>query len=192
MNYQLPKLNYAYDALEPALDARTMEIHHSKHHAAYIEKLNAVLSKYPQIKGTLEQIMQTLDSLPMQEADRVTLRNNGGGHLNHSFFWSILGPKKSVDEDLRQKIISTFGSVKSFKEQFTACALSRFGSGWVWLAKDTSGILKLYSTPNQDSPYLQKHTPLIGLDVWEHAYYLKYQNRRVEYVTNWWQALTLL
>ena len=126
--------------------------------------------------------MIKIDSLGMTESDLVTFRNNGGGHLNHSFFWSILGPKKSVDEDLKKKIINTFGSIEEFKEQFSVCALSRFGSGWVWLVQDVFGALKLYSTPNQDSPYLQKHTPLIGLDVWEHAYYLDYQNRRADYV----------
>jgi len=192
MNYQLPKLGFAYDALEPAIDARTMEIHHTKHHAAYIEKLNTVMAKYPQLEGSVEELMMNIDSLGMSESDLATFRNNGGGHLNHSFFWSILGPIKNVDEALQKRIISTFGSVDAFKEQFAACAVSRFGSGWVWLVEDSLGVLKLYSTPNQDSPYLQKHTPLIGLDVWEHAYYLKYQNRRVEYISAFWQVLKLL
>lgn len=192
MNYQLPKLDFSYDALEPAIDARTMEIHYTKHHATYVEKLNTVMEQYSQLKGSLEELMSSVDSLGMTESDLVTFRNNGGGHLNHSFFWSILSPKKSIDEELQGRIISTFGSVDMFKEQFTTCALSRFGSGWVWLVEDALGGLKLYSTPNQDSPYLQKHTPRIGLDVWEHAYYLHYQNRRAEYVAAFWQVLKVL
>ncbi|MCR4328972.1 MAG: superoxide dismutase [Candidatus Roizmanbacteria bacterium] len=192
MNYQLPKLDFAFDALEPAIDARTMEIHYTKHHAAYIDKLNTVMAKYPQLDGSLEELMSNIDSLGMAESDLATFRNNGGGHLNHSFFWSILGPKKSVDEVLQKRIVRTFGSVDMFKEQFSACALSRFGSGWVWLVQDASSSLKLYSTANQDSPYLQKHIPLIGLDVWEHAYYLKYQNRRAEYVSAFWNVLKLV
>lgn len=196
--YQLPPLPYPYDALEPYLDAQTMELHHTKHHQAYLDKLNALLERYPELaEKKLEELISNLPNLPLPEADKQILRNNGGGHLNHSFFWQIMGPKKEPDYLLIQEIEKTFGSVAEFKKQFTATALAHFGSGWAWLVRDSAGKLRIYSLPNQDSPltpYFDStgHTPLIGLDLWEHAYYLKYQNRRAEYIENWWQVLKLL
>ncbi|MFA9288725.1 MAG: superoxide dismutase [Weeksellaceae bacterium] len=193
MKYTLPALAYEYNALEPHIDAATMEIHHTKHHQTYITNLNAVLEQYPQHAETpLEELMKTLSSLDMPEADKTKLRNHGGGHLNHSFFWEIMAPQKAIDEQLKADIEKKFGSVDTFKEEFTKAATTRFGSGWAWLVKDDKGELTVYSTANQDSPYLQGHTPLIGLDVWEHAYYLKYQNKRPDYITGWWDVLKLI
>ncbi len=192
MQYQLPKLEYSYNALEPYIDARTMEIHHSKHHQAYIDNLNTVLEKYPQLaEERLEELMLKLDKLEMDEKDRVALRNHGGGHLNHTLFWQIMGPKKQLDEKLVLEIKKTFASLEEFKNQFSQAALTRFGSGWAWLVRDKAGELKIYSTANQDSPLLTGDTPIIGLDVWEHAYYLHYQNRRAEYIKAWWNVLKL-
>ncbi|MCR4326880.1 MAG: superoxide dismutase [Candidatus Roizmanbacteria bacterium] len=193
MTYKLPPLPYTYSALEPHIDSRTMEIHYTKHHQAYIDKLNALLEKYPQYeKKPLDGLMKSLDSLSVAEADKMTLRNHGGGHLNHTLFWSILGPKKEVDTALVIEIEKTYGSMDEFKKDFSALALNRFGSGWAWLVRDGNGELKMYSTPNQDSPYLTGDAPIFGLDVWEHAYYLTYQNRRADYITAWWQVLKLL
>ncbi len=193
MKYELPKLPYGYEALEPFIDAKTMEIHHTKHHQAYIDNLNKVLEKYPQIaEEKLEDLMRKLGSLTVDEKDRKMLRNHGGGHLNHSFFWNIMGAKKAVDEKLAEDIKKVWGSVEEFKKLFTDTATKHFGSGWAWLVRDQAGKLALYSLPNQDSPYLTGDTPLIGLDVWEHAYYLKYQNRRLEYITAWWNVLKLI
>lgn len=193
MKYTLPALGYEYGALEPSIDAKTMEIHHTKHHQAYIDKLNAVLDKYPDLADKpLEELMRDFENLTMEEKDKTMFRNNGGGHLNHSFFWTIMGPKKEVDEALTVKIKEKFGSVEEFKTVFTETAVNRFGSGWAWLVENDKKELEVYSTANQDSPYLKGHTPLIGLDVWEHAYYLKYQNRRPEYVKNWWNVLKMV
>jgi Fe-Mn family superoxide dismutase len=193
MKHELPKLPYAYDALEPYIDAKTMEIHHTKHHQAYIDKLNAALEKYPKLQNkTVKELLQNLDSLAIEDADRTAIRNHGGGHVNHSLFWQIMGPKKEIDEKLVSDINSTFGSVEEFKKQFTDTAAKVFGSGWAWLARDEQGKLHLHGMPNQDSPYLHGHSPIIGLDVWEHAYYLKYQNRRPEYIENWWKVLKLI
>ena len=193
MKYTLPKLTYEYNALESFIDAQTMEIHHTKHHQAYIDKLNGVLEKYPQYaERPLEQLMQDLSGLEMDTKDKTVLQNHGGGHLNHSFFWTIMASKKEIDEALSAKIIKTFGTVDEFKELFSNAAVNCFGSGWAWLVENDKKELEIYSTPNQNSPYLNKHTPVIGLDVWEHAYYLKYQNKRAEYVKNWWNVLKLL
>lgn len=193
MKYELPKLSYSYDALEPSIDAATMQIHHTKHHQAYIDKLNGVLEKYPEhLERPLEELMKIWEHLPMEEADKTALRNNGGGHLNHALFWQIMGPEKQIDEKLVSDIGTTFGSVDEFKKTFSQAAVGHFGSGWAWLARNHLDRLEVYSLPNQDSPYLKGHTPLIGLDVWEHAYYLKYQNRRAEYAENWWKVLKLL
>jgi len=193
MKYELPPLPYSYDALEPYIDAKTMEIHHTKHHQAYTDKLNAVLEKYPDLSATpIEELFRNFATLQMSDADKTTLRNNGGGYVNHNLFWEIMGPKKEVDEGLSKEIIQTFGSVDEFKKLFTEAALNQFGSGWAWLVRDENGKLQIYSTPNQDSPYLKGHTPIICLDVWEHAYYLKYQNRRAEYIENWWNVLKLI
>lgn len=193
MKYELPKLPYEYNALEPFIDSKTMTIHHTKHHQAYVDNLNKVLEKYPQISDEkLEDLMNKFETLPMDVKDKKMFRNHGGGHLNHSFFWSIMGPKKEVDENLLSEVKKEFGSVEEFKKLFTETATKHFGSGWAWLVKDASGKLQIYSLPNQDSPYLTNHIPLIGLDVWEHAYYLKYQNRRAEYIDAWWNVLKLL
>lgn len=193
MIHTLPKLEYGYEALEPYFDAKTMELHYSKHHQTYVDKLNAVLAKHPGLaEKPLEDLLKGLNSLDIPEADKKAIRNHGGGHLNHSFFWSILGPTKQVNDALVAEITDTFGSVDEFKKQFNDAAVATFGSGWAWLVRDADGKLQVYSTPNQDSPLMQNHTPVIGLDVWEHAYYLKYQNRRPEYIENWWHALKLI
>lgn len=192
MSYQLPALSYAFNALEPHIDSRTMEIHHGKHHAGYIAKLNVVVENNPELQGKeLIELMKGFESLSISEADKTAFKHNGGGHLNHSLFWEIMGPEKEVDEELTERIKSTFGSVDSFKEEFSNIATTRFGSGWAWLV-DSNGKLKIYSTANQDSPYMQGDTPIIGLDVWEHAYYLKYQNLRPDYIKAWWNVLKVL
>ena len=191
--FELPKLPYAYDALEPYIDSRTMEIHHTKHHQTYVDKLNAAVEKYPDLaKMSVEELLKNLSSLKVEEADRTAIRNHGGGHANHSFFWQIMGPKKEIGEKLVADIESTFGSIEEFKKQFTDAATKLFGSGWAWLVRDENEKLQLYALPNQDSPLMKNHTPLIGLDVWEHAYYLKYQNRRPEYIDAWCNVLKLL
>ncbi|OGY90044.1 MAG: superoxide dismutase, partial [Candidatus Komeilibacteria bacterium RIFCSPLOWO2_01_FULL_45_10] len=191
--YELPKLNYEYAALEPYIDAETMEIHHTKHHQAYTDKMNAVLEKYPNLAAQpLEELMQSLNGTPMTNEDATAFRNNGGGYLNHKLFFEIMGPKKEVDQTLATEITTAFGSIDQFKQQFSQAAVSRFGSGWAWLARNSAGKLIIYSTTNQDSPLLEGNTPIIGLDVWEHAYYLKYQNRRPEYIEHWFTVLKLL
>lgn len=193
MIHTLPQLPYAYNALEPYIDAQTMEIHHTKHHQAYIDKLNGVLEKYPDLaERPVEDLLRSLNSLRMDEKDKNTLRNNGGGHANHSFFWQIMGPQKEVNQSLADEIASVFGSIEEFKKQFAEAAASRFGSGWAWLVRHNNGTLEICSTANQDSPLSMGHTPVIGLDVWEHAYYLKYQNKRAEYINAWWNVLKLI
>ena len=193
MKFELPKLPYAYDALEPHIDARTMEIHHTKHHQTYVDKLNAAVEKYPDLaEMSVEDLLRNLENLKVEDSDRTAIRNHGGGHINHSLFWQIMGPKKAVDEKLVADIKAVFGSVEDFKKQFTDIATKLFGSGWAWLARDENGKLHIHGMPNQDSPYLHGHTPVIGLDVWEHAYYLKYQNRRAEYIENWWRVLAVI
>jgi len=192
MKYELPKLKYAYDALEPYLDAQTMTIHHTKHHQAYTDKMNAVLEKYPDLTEAPEVLMAKLASLDMAEADRKIFRNHGGGYINHNFFWQVLDPANQPSAALVKEINEAFGSLAKFKEDFTQAANGHFGSGWVWLAKTPVGGLKIYSTPNQDSPLLQGDQPIICLDLWEHAYYLKYQNRRPEFIDNWWQVLKMI
>ena len=191
----LPDLGYEYSALEPYIDARTMEIHHTKHHAGYTNKANAVLEKYPELlkrHETPEELMRAWRELNLPESDKTVLKNNLGGHLNHALFWSLMDPELDPDQTLRERVVARFGSLDRFKEEFSQVAVGHFGSGWAWLVEDDQGDLELYSTPNQDSPYLKGHKPLIGLDVWEHAYYLKYQNRRPEYIENWWQVLKLI
>ena len=190
MKYQLPPLPYAYDALEPYIDRETMEIHHTKHHQTYIDKLNPVLEKYEILQNkSLEDIMKEIDSLNLDAADRQMVINHGGGHLNHTSFWQVMGPNKKTDEKLAAQIKEQFGSMEQFKQQFNDTATKLFGSGWAWLVRDMDNKLHVYATHNQDSPLLRGHTPLIGLDVWEHAYYLKYRNRRAEYIENWWNVV---
>jgi Fe-Mn family superoxide dismutase len=189
MAHTLPALPYAYDALEPYIDARTMEIHHTKHHQAYITNLNAALDKHPELHDRpLEALLREINSVP--EDIRTAVRNHGGGHLNHSLFWKWMGPNAGGEPtgDLAAAIASAFGSFAAFKEQFSAAAAARFGSGWAWLVV-SKGALKVYSTANQDSPLMDGDVPVLGIDVWEHAYYLKYQNRRPEYIQNWWNVV---
>ena len=189
-NFNLPPLPYTYDALEPYLDAKTMEIHYSKHHQAYRDNFVKILEKYPALlEKTPEDILRELNTLPVEETDRIKIKNHGGGFVNHNFFWSIMSQEKKADENLKKEITETFGSVDQFKQLFSQIATGHFGSGWTWLVKDEKNQLKIYSLPNQDSPYTLGHTPILTLDVWEHAYYLKYQNRRAEYVENWWRVV---
>jgi Fe-Mn family superoxide dismutase len=190
MPFTLPALPYAYDALEPHIDARTMEIHHTKHHQAYVNNLNAALEKAPQLEGkSLDDLMKGINSVP--EAVRTAVRNNGGGHWNHSHFWEWMGPKKGGEPKgrLGDAIKGSFGDFAKFKEQFGAAAAGRFGSGWAWLIDEGNGKLSITSTPNQDNPLMEGKKPILGLDVWEHAYYLKYQNRRPDYVAAWWNVV---
>ncbi|MCH2154739.1 MAG: superoxide dismutase [Opitutales bacterium] len=194
MAYSLPELPYAYDALEPHFDAKTMEIHHSKHHAAYIAKANAALESEPALAAkSVEDLISDLSVVP--EKIRTGLRNNAGGHANHSFFWTILsGNGGSPVGALATAIDTTFGSLDAFKEQFANAGATRFGSGWAWLVKKADGSLAVTSTPNQDSPLMKgiadvEGTPILGLDVWEHAYYLKYQNKRPDYISAFWSVV---
>jgi Fe-Mn family superoxide dismutase len=190
MPFTLPALPYAYDALEPHIDARTMEIHHTKHHQAYVNNLNAALEKAPQLEGkSLDDLMRGINSVP--ETVRTAVRNNGGGHWNHSMFWELMGPSKGGEPrgKIGDAIKSSFGDFAKFKEQFAAAAAGRFGSGWAWLIDDGNGRLSITSTPNQDNPLMEGKKAILGLDVWEHAYYLKYQNKRPDYVAAWWNVV---
>ena len=190
MKYELPKLNYNYNALEPYIDENTMTIHHSKHHAAYVNNLNAALESYPELQEkTLSELLLDLDSLP--EAIRTAVRNNGGGHYNHSFFWTLLKNNlgSEPEGDLLEAINKAFGSFEEFKSAFTKAATTRFGSGWAWLSLDSSGNLKVTSTANQDNPIVEGLKPILALDVWEHAYYLKYQNKRPDYISAFWNVV---
>ncbi len=195
MAFELPALPYGYDALEPYIDTCTMLIHHTKHHAGYVNKLNAALAKHPEWEGrSLEELLGNLDALP--EDIRTAVRNNGGGHFNHSLFWTVMSPQGGGEPEgeLRQAIDAAFGSFAAFREAFTKAALGRFGSGWAWLVVLDDGSLAVTSTPNQDNPLMKGYvdvtgTPILGLDVWEHAYYLRYQNRRAAYVEAWWNVV---
>ncbi|WP_028240274.1 superoxide dismutase [Stutzerimonas azotifigens] len=182
MSYQLPALPYAYDALEPHIDAQTMEIHHSKHHQTYVNNLNAALEGHPLAELPVEDLLRRLDELPA--AKRTAVINNGGGHANHSLFWTVMSPTGGGEPEgeLAAAIDRELSGFAAFKEAFTQAALTRFGSGWAWLCVTRTGNLKVESTGNQDSPLMQGNTPILGLDVWEHAYYLRYQNRRPEYI----------
>ncbi len=189
--HELPQLPYAYDALEPVIDAQTMELHHAKHHQAYVDKLNAALQGHEgHAPETIEELLRRIDEVP--EEIRTAVRNHGGGHANHSFFWQIMAPAGQGGEpsaELTTAIGASFGSMDAFKAQFSEMAIGIFGSGWAWLVKDETGKLVLYAKPLQDSPLMAGHAPILGLDVWEHAYYLKYQNRRKEYIDAWWQLV---
>ncbi len=188
--FALPEVGYPYDALEPHIDARTMEIHHSKHHAAYTTNLNKALEAHPDLqKKSVEQLVTDLNAVP--EAIRNAVRNNGGGYLNHALFWDIMTPggAKAPTGALAKAIDGTFGSVDELKSKLQAAAVGQFGSGWGWLCKEAGGKLSVIGTPNQDTPLMQGKTPILGVDVWEHAYYLKYQNRRPDYVTAWWNVV---
>jgi Fe-Mn family superoxide dismutase len=188
MAFEVPPLPYGYDALEPHIDAQTMTVHHDKHHQAYVDKLNGAVGGTEWADRSIEDIIRSLGDLPSDIAGPV--RNNGGGHLNHTLFWESMSPDGggAPDGDLAAAIDAAFGSLDAFKEQFEAAGVGRFGSGWAWLVLD-GGELKITSTPNQDSPLTDGQAPLLGNDVWEHAYYLKYQNRRPEYLKAWWNVV---
>ena len=188
MAFSVPDLTYAFDALEPHIDARTMEIHHDKHHAAYVTNLNAALEGTPHAEQSLDTILTSLDSIP--EDKRMAVRNNGGGHANHTLFWEIMGPNGGGDPsgDLGDAIADAFGGVSELKAAVNDAGVKRFGSGWTWLVWDGTG-LAVKSTPNQDTPVMDGQAPILGIDVWEHAYYLNYQNRRPDYLEAWWNVV---
>jgi Fe-Mn family superoxide dismutase len=188
MAFSVPDLGYAFDALEPHIDARTMEIHHDKHHAAYVTNLNAALEGTEWAEQSLETVLTSLDSIP--EDKRMAVRNNGGGHANHTLFWEIMGPNGGGDPsgDLGDAIADAFGGVAELKAAVNDAGVKRFGSGWTWLVWDGTG-LAVKSTPNQDTPVMDGDAPLLGIDVWEHAYYLNYQNRRPDYLEAWWNVV---
>ncbi len=190
MAFTLPKLPYAYDALEPHIDARTMEIHHTKHHQAYIDNANAAIEKHPALASkSVEELISALDQVP--EGIRTVIRNHGGGHANHSLFWTVMKPAGGgkPSGDLAGAIDKAFDGFDAFKTQFETAAKTRFGSGWAWLSVKKDGALTVMSTANQDSPLMEGMTPILGLDVWEHAYYLKYQNKRPDYVGAFWNVI---
>jgi Fe-Mn family superoxide dismutase len=188
MAYSVPDLTYPFDALEPHIDARTMEIHHDKHHGAYVANLNAALEGTEWIDRPIDSVLSSLEIIP--EDKRTAVRNNGGGHANHTLFWEIMGPNGGGEPsgELAAAIADTFGSVDDLKAQVNDAGVKRFGSGWSWLVWDGTGLAVL-STPNQDSPVMEGKTPILGVDVWEHAYYLNYQNRRPDYLAAWWNVV---
>ena len=191
MPFSLPSLPYAFDALEPFIDKTTMEIHHGKHHNAYVTNLNKALESAPALAGkTVEELLASNLAI-VPDAIKTAVRNNGGGHINHSLFWQIMGPKAggAPSGKLAEAIKAAFTSLDNFKEKFNAAGMGRFGSGWAWLLKDKSGKVEIISTPNQDSPVMEGKSVVMGVDVWEHAYYLKYQNRRNEYLAAWWNVV---
>jgi len=190
MAFEVPPLPYGYDALEPYIDTQTMQLHHDKHHAAYVNNLNAALKDQAQFASmNVDELMRHINDVP--ESIRTAVRNNGGGHSNHSMFWQIMGPNAggAPTGDLASAINSTFGSFDAFKAAFNDAGAKRFGSGWAWLILDQSGKLQVISTANQDSPLMDGNYPIMGNDVWEHAYYLKYQNRRPDYLAAWWNVV---
>jgi Fe-Mn family superoxide dismutase len=190
MAFSLPPLPYDFAALEPHIDAQTMEIHHDRHHATYVNNLNAAIEKAPELANwSLDDLMTKINSVP--EAVRTAVRNNGGGHWNHSLFWELMSPNGGGEPTgkLADAIAQSFGDFNTFKTQFAAAAAGRFGSGWAWLVQENDGKLSITSTPNQDNPLMEGKHVLLGLDVWEHAYYLKYQNKRPDYVTAWWNVV---
>lgn len=187
---QLPKLSYDYNGLEKAIDAETMRLHHDRHHATYVDNLNGALKKYPDLqKQSVESMLRNLDSVP--EGIRTTVRNNGGGHLNHTLFWQIMSPNGGGQPtgEIATEINKTFGSFEGFKKQFNEAGGDRFGSGWVWLVRNPQGQLQITTTPNQDNPITEGLYPIMGNDVWEHAYYLRYRNSRADYLNNWWNVV---
>lgn len=189
MAFEVPPLPYAYEALEPYIDSQTMHLHHDKHHQAYVDNFNAAIQKAPELNGkSAEDILRNLSSVP--EAVRTAVRNNGGGHVNHSMFWAIMGPNAGGQPTgaIADAIKSTFGDFAQFQEKFNDAGVKQFGSGWAWLVQGNGG-LQIMSTPNQDNPLSQGLYPIMGNDVWEHAYYLKYQNRRAEYLKAWWNVV---
>jgi superoxide dismutase, Fe-Mn family len=194
MKHTLPTLSYDYSALEPHIDAKTMEIHHTKHHQTYVDKLNAALEKYPDLQGRpIEELLADIANLKVDDADRAAIRNHGGGHLNHSMFWKFLDPANKKDELLSKEIASTFGSVEEFKKQFSDSATKLFGSGWTWLLRNgQTSKLEIKNLPLQDNPVMTGHQPILGLDLWEHAYYILYKWERAKYIENWWKLIKLI
>ncbi|VFA70557.1 superoxide dismutase [Enterococcus faecium] len=189
MTYTLPDLPYAYDALEPYIDGETMHLHHDKHHNTYVTNLNAAIEKYPELgEKTIEELLSDMDAIPTDI--KTAVRNNGGGHANHSFFWEIMAPNAGGEPtgEIKEAINEAFGDFSSFKEEFKKAAAGRFGSGWAWLVME-NGKLAITSTANQDSPLMEGKTPILGLDVWEHAYYLKYKNVRPDYIAAFWNVI---
>jgi superoxide dismutase, Fe-Mn family len=188
MPYEVPPLPYDYSGLEPHIDEQTMRLHHDKHHQTYVDRVNAALEGTQWADRPIEEVLQNLDSLP--DDKRAAVRNNGGGHANHTLFWEVMAPTAGGQPDgvLAEAINAAFGSFDAFKERMSTAAVNQFGSGWAWLVKTGSGV-EVTSTPNQDTPVMQGQTPILGIDVWEHAYYLKYQNRRPDYVAAWWNVV---
>ena len=189
MAHELPPLPYGFDALEPYIDAQTMEIHHDRHHATYVNNLNAALEKHPELaERSVEDLLRDLNSVP--EDIRTAVRNNGGGHVNHTLFWQLMGPNAGGEPsgEIADVISGQFGGFDAFKQQFAQAGTTRFGSGWAWLVS-AGGEFKILSTANQDSPLMEGQVPVLGLDVWEHAYYLKYQNKRPDYIAAWWNVV---
>jgi superoxide dismutase, Fe-Mn family len=189
MAYTLPALPYAYNALEPFIDEATMHLHHEKHHQTYVDKLNAAIAGKAELETkSVEQLLKDIATVP--DEIKTAVKNHGGGHSNHSIFWTILSPtKQDPSEKMKDALTTAFGSFEAFQEKFNTAATNQFGSGWAWLIKNAAGTLEVKSYPNQDSPYMEGATPLLGIDVWEHAYYLKYQNRRPEYITAFWNIV---
>ncbi len=189
MPHELPPLPYDYNALEAAIDEETMKIHHDKHHATYVNNLNAALEKYPDLQGkSAEELIKDLNAVP--EDIRVAVRNNGGGHVNHSMFWQIMGPNGGAPTGaINEAITNSFGDFDALKKQFGEAGAKRFGSGWVWVVMGSGGTLQVVSTPNQDNPLMEGQYPILGNDVWEHAYYLRYQNKRPDYLSAWWSVV---
>lgn len=193
MKHEKIELPYDFAALEPYIDAQTMEVHYTKHHEAYASKMNEVLEKYPDLADkNPEELLANIDTVEMDPADKQKFINFGGGYANHNLFWSIMGPEKEINNELVGGIEAKWGSVDEFKKEFNSLASTLFGSGWTWLVKNQEGEFEVYNLPNQDSPLSKGHSPILTLDVWEHAYYLKYQNRRPEYIENWWKVVKLL
>lgn len=190
MAFELPTLPYSFDALEPYIDAQTMQIHHDLHHGTYVNKLNAALESHPDLQSkSIEELIRDLNSLPTEV--RTAVRNNGGGHFNHSIFWVLMAPNAGGEPTgaIADAINDSFGGFENFKQRFNDAGANQFGSGFVWLVRSRDGQLEIVSTPNQDNPWTEGHFPIMGNDVWEHAYYLKYQNRRPEYLKQWWNTV---
>jgi len=188
MAFQLMPLPYSYNSLEPFIDEQTMHLHHDRHHQTYVDKLNAALEKYPKLyEQSIESLLNNLGNIPTDI--RAAVQNHGGGVANHNLFWQLLAPNQKPSDQLQKMFSDSFGNFQQFKDQFSQIALSHFGSGWAWLVKDKENKLKIYSLPNQDSPLSLGDAPILTLDLWEHAYYLKYQNRRAEYIEAWWNVV---
>ncbi len=191
--YELPQLNFNFADLEPVMDKETVEIHYTKHHQNYLNNFIKVIEKYPKINEMeITEILKNLNNFDLPEEDKQKIINNGGGYYNHNLFWSNLGKEKTIDENLKKEIIKNFDSLENFKKEFTEKSIAHFASGWTWLVRDENNKLKIYSLKNQDCPLTLGQTPIFNLDLWEHAYYLKYQNRRADFIENFWKILKIL